>query len=64
MFIDAEKMGNIVDDKVVVVIIAMWLLAAGIYGMNKITQKFEWKKLGRDASYFLKFVETKDDNFP
>ena len=50
--------------KIIVVIIAMGLLAAGIYGTTQITQKFEWKKVGRDGSYFLNFVEARDDNFP
>ena len=50
--------------KIIVVIIVMGLLAAGIYGTTQITQKFEWKKVGRDGSYFLNFVEARDDNFP
>ena len=50
--------------KIIVVIIAMGLLAAGIYGTTQITQKFDWKKTGRDGSYFLNFVEARDDNFP
>ena len=50
--------------KIVVVIIAIGLLAAGIYGTTQITQRFEWKKAGRDGSYFLNFVEVRDDNFP
>ena len=50
--------------KIVVVIIAIGLLAAGIYGTTQITQRFEWKKAGRDGSYFLNFVEARDGNFP
>ena len=50
--------------KIIVVISAIGLLAAGIYGTTQITQKFEWKKAGRDGSYFLNFVEARDDNFP
>ena len=50
--------------KMIVVIIAMGFLAAGIYGTTQITQKFEWKKGGRDGSYFLNFVEARDENFP
>ena len=50
--------------KIIAVIIATGLLAAGIYGTTQITQRFEWKKVGRDGSYFLNFVEARDDNFP
>ena len=50
--------------KMIVVVIAMGFLAAGIYGTTQITQKFEWKKGGRDGSYFLNFVEARDENFP
>lgn len=42
--------------KIVVVIVACGLLAAGIYGTLNITQKFEWKKTSPDGSYFRKYV--------
>lgn len=50
--------------KVAVFLMACGLLAAGIYGSMNITQKFEWKKLSRDGSYFRKFAEVRDAKFP
>ena len=44
--------------------IALALLGIGIYGTMKITQKFEWKKLAPDGSYFRKFADARDNEFP
>ena len=50
--------------KVIVFLAACGLLAAGGWGTTQITQKFEWKKLGRDGSYFRNFAEVRDDKLP
>ena len=50
--------------KIFVFLAACGLLAAGIYGATKTTQKFEWKKLSRDGSYFRNYAEARDTKFP
>jgi len=50
--------------KIFVFLAACGLLAAGIYGATKTTQKFEWKKLSRDGSYFRNYAEARDSKFP
>ena len=50
--------------KIAVFLAACGLLAAGVYGTTKITQKFEWKKLSRDGSYFRNYAEVRDEKFP
>lgn len=50
--------------KIFVFILACGLLAASIYGTTRISQKLDWKKVGRDGSYFLDFVEARDSSFP
>ena len=50
--------------KIIVFLAACGLLAAGIYGTTKTTQKFEWKKLSRDGSYFRSYTDTRDTKFP
>ena len=50
--------------KIFVFLAACGLLAAGIYGTTKITQKFEWKKLSRDGSYFRNYADARDTKFP
>ena len=50
--------------KIIVFLAACGLLAAGIYGTTKTTQKFEWKKLSRDGSYFRSYTDARDTKFP
>lgn len=50
--------------RVLIFVLACGLLGAGIYGTTQITQKVEWKKIGRDGSYFRDYVATRDDTFP
>lgn len=50
--------------KIFVFLSACGLLAAGIYGATQTTQKFEWKKLSRDGSYFRNYAEVRDAKFP
>ena len=67
MFQALRKWGEIlmtVPMRVIVFFAACGLLAAGVYGTTQITQKFEWKKLGRDGSYFRDYANMRDDTFP
>ena len=50
--------------KIFVFLVACGLLAAGVYGTTKTTQKFEWKKLSRDGSYFRSYTDARDTKFP
>ena len=50
--------------KIVIIIFTLALLGIGIYGTTTITQKFEWKKLAVDGSYFRKFADARDVEFP
>ena len=50
--------------KIIVFLSACGLLAAGVYGTTQITQKFEWKKLSRDGSYFRSYTDARDTKFP
>ena len=50
--------------KIVVFFASMGLLAAGIYGTTETSQAFEWKKVAPDGSYFIKYADTLDANFP
>jgi len=50
--------------KIIVFIAACGLLAAGVYGTTEITQVFEWKKLGRDGSYFVEWADRIEGHFP
>ena len=50
--------------KIVVFFASMGLLAAGIYGTTETSQVFEWKKVAPDGSYFIKYADTLDANFP
>eukprot|EP00111_Clytia_hemisphaerica_P010341 TCONS_00030235-protein len=62
-----KKWGNFLmktPTKIFVFLAACGLLAAGIYGATKITQKFEWKKLSRDGSYFRNYADARDTKFP
>lgn len=50
--------------KIIVFVCACAFLAAGIYGATQISQKFHWKKIATDGSYFRKFADTRDLIFP
>ena len=50
--------------KILILFLALALLGIGIYGTTNITQKFQWKKLAPDGSYFRKFANARDEEFP
>ncbi len=49
--------------KIVVVILAVSLLAVGIYGTTFVNEDFDRRDLAKDGSEFIRFLDTLDDYF-
>ena len=43
---------------------SMWFTSGRYLRNYKTTQKFEWKKLSRDGSYFRSYTDARDTKFP